>query len=311
MQKYDGAKLAGRLTGGGLVLCLATLLGAAGGSPSSTTFSGRRAFENLKWIVALGPRPSGSAALAKTRVEIQRQLKQAGLTVEEDAFTASTPLGQVAMTNLIAPIPGEQRKIVILAGHYETKRFDDIHFLGANDGGSSTAILLEMGRVLAKRKNKFTYWLVFFDGEEAFVQFSATDGLYGSRHLVQKLAARGELNRIQAMIVLDMVADAKLNIYRDYNSTAWLAEKVFAVARRLGYGRYFRDEPRAYEDDHIPFVKAGVSAVDLLDFDYGPNNRYWHSAQDTLDKCSPTSLAIVGRVVLATLEELEKSERLP
>jgi Zn-dependent M28 family amino/carboxypeptidase len=214
------------------------------------------------------------------------------------------------MTNLIAKLPGARPQVVIVAGHYETKRFEDFPFVGANDGGSSAAFLLELARVLTQRKNELTFWLVFFDGEEAFEQFTATDGLYGSRHLVARLTANGELSRVEAMILVDMIGDAKLNICRDYNSTPWLTDLVFRSARRLGYGRYFSDEQRAYEDDHVPFVNAGVSAVDLLDFDYGPNNSYWHTPQDTVDKCSPTSFTIVGRVVLATLEELEKTARL-
>ena len=308
MRRLSSSKIAGLLAGTGIAVILVAFVCRAG-LPGPASFSGGRAFEDLKRIVAFGPRPSGSPALAKTRQEILRQLNQAGVAVEEDSFTTPTPVGQVPMTNLIARIPGEQQKIVIVAGHYETKRFDNRRFVGANDGGSSAAFLIELARVLAGRKNKFTYWLVFFDGEEAFVQFSATDGLYGSRHLAQKLTVRGELNRIHAMIVVDMVADAKLNIHRDFNSTAWLSDMVFAAARRLGYEPYFRDESRAYEDDHVPFVQAGVAAVDLLDLDYGPGNSYWHTAQDTIDKCSPTSLTIVGRVVLATLEDLEKSSR--
>jgi glutaminyl-peptide cyclotransferase len=306
MRKLSSSKAAGLLASIGAAYSLVAFV-RAGGLPGPASFSGGRAFEDLRRIVAIGPRPSGSPALAKTRQEIRRQMKQAGVIVEEDAFTAVTPLGPVSMVNLIARISGEQQKVVIMAGHYETKHFDAFPFVGANDGGSSTAFLIEMARVLAHRKNKFTYWLVFFDGEEAFVQFSPTDGLYGSRHFVQKLAAQGELHRIEAVMVVDMVADAKLNIHRDYNSTAWLSDKVFAAARRLGYERHFRDEMRAYEDDHIPFIHAGVAAVDLLDLDYGPGNSYWHTVQDTLDKCSPTSLTIVGRVVLATLDDLERS----
>ena len=303
---------AGRISGGGFLLLLLTGLLAARGPVASSdriTFQGGRAFEDLKSIVAFGPRPPGSTALAKVRQEIVRRLKRAGVTAEEDSFVASTPAGRVPMTNLIATIPGERPQVVIVAGHYDSKRFDDFPFVGANDGGSSAAFLIEMARILAQRKNKLTYWLVFFDGEEAFVNFTATDGLYGSRHLAEKLTANGELSRIQAMILVDMVADAKLNIHRDYNSTAWLTDKVFAAARRLGYQKYFPGELRAYEDDHIPFVNAGVSAVDLLDLDYGPDNRYWHSAQDTIAKCSPTSLTIVGRVVFATLEDLEAAAK--
>lgn len=307
MSRPRGTRFGGLLGLAGIFLIPVTACHGAGPSEHAS-FNGGRAFEDLKRLVALGPRPSGSPALAKARAEIIRQLKQTGVTAEEDSFVASTPFGSVPMTNLIARMPGERPQIVILAGHYETKRFDAFPFVGANDGGSSAAFLIEMARVLATGKNTFTYWLVFFDGEEAFQQFSETDGLFGSRHLVQKLTSSGELSRIHAMILVDMVADAKLNVYRDMNSTPWLTDLVFGTARRLNYGQHFLDEQRAYEDDHIPFINAGVSAVDLLDLDYGPNNRYWHTAQDTIDKCSPASLTIVGRVVLAALEELEKKQ---
>jgi len=303
---HSGAKMAGflGLIAAGLLLARPA---TAAGLPGANAFSGGRAFEDLKRIVALGPRPSGSAALVKTRQEISRQLKLAGLAAEEDNFTASTPFGLVPMTNLLVRIPGERKNVVVVAGHYETKRIDDFRFVGANDGGSSTAFLIELARILAARKNKLTYWLVFLDGEEAFVDFSATDGLYGSRHLVQKLTASGELSRIDAVLVVDMVADAELDIHRENNSTPWLTDRVFTAAHRLGYDRYFRDDLRSYIDDHVPFVNAGVAAVDLLDFNYGRGNRYWHSAEDTLDKCSPVSLTIVGRVVMATLDDLESS----
>jgi glutaminyl-peptide cyclotransferase len=273
-------------------------------------FNGGRAFDDLKRLTAFGPRPSGSKALEESRAWIEGRLREAGVQVEEDTFTASTPLGSVPMTNLIVRIPGARNKIVILAGHYETKRFDDFIFVGANDGGSSAAFLIEMARVLAHRKNDLTYWLVFFDGEEAFREFTSTDSLYGSRHLVEKLTARGELARIEAMILVDMIGDARLNIRRDYNSTPWLTDLVFSAAHRLGYRKQFQNEQGAYEDDHIPFVQAGVSAVDLIDFDYGPGNSYWHTAEDTPAKCGPLSLTIVGQVVMAALEELEKSPRL-
>ena len=308
MSRLREAKLLGLLAAG--VLASLGLAAGQDARAAESGFSGGRAFADLKRLVAFGPRPSGSSALAKSRQEIIRQLQQAGAQVEEDSFAAATPLGSVPMTNLIAKFAGTRPQVVIVAGHYETKRFDDFAFVGANDGGSSAAFLLELARVLARRKNTLTFWLVFFDGEEAFEQFTATDGLYGSRHLVARLTANGELSRVEAMILIDMIGDAKLNICRDHNSTPWLTDLVFQCARRLGYRRFFSDEQRAYEDDHVPFVNAGVSAVDLLDFDYGPNNSYWHSPQDTVDKCSPTSLTIVGRVVLAALEELEKSAHL-
>ncbi|PYV25674.1 MAG: peptidase M28 [Acidobacteria bacterium] len=281
-------------------------------SPESRipAFHGSRAFDDLKRLVEFGPRPPGSKALAESRRWITDQLKQSGCEIEEDSFVADTPVGQVPMTNLIAKVPGARPEVLMVAGHYDTKRFDTGAFVGANDGASSTAFLLELGRMLGRRKNPATYWLVFFDGEEAFRQWSSTDSLYGSRHLAAKLTASGELSRIHAMILVDMIADANLDIHRDSNSTPWLTDMIFRTAQRLGYSRYFLDEPMAISDDHVPFVNAGVSAADVIDLDYGPpGNSYHHTTKDTVDKCSPASMTIVGRVVTATLDEIEDSLR--
>ncbi|PYV00216.1 MAG: peptidase M28 [Acidobacteria bacterium] len=281
-------------------------------SPESRipAFHGSRAFDDLKRLVEFGPRPPGSKALAESRRWITDQLKQSGCEIEEDSFVADTPVGQVPMTNLIAKVPGARPEVLMVAGHYDTKRFDTGAFVGANDGASSTAFLLELGRMLGRRKNPATYWLVFFDGEEAFRQWSSTDSLYGSRHLAAKLTASGELSRIHAMVLVDMIADANLDIRRDSSSTRWLTDLIFQTAKRLGYSRYFLDQPTAVEDDHLPFVNAGVSAADVIDLDYGPpGNSYHHTTKDTVDKCSPASMTIVGRVVTAMLEELENSLR--
>jgi Zn-dependent M28 family amino/carboxypeptidase len=270
------------------------------------SFDGGRGFEDLKHLVSYGPRPAGSKALAATRSWIEAQLKVTGAQVDEDSFTASTPIGAIPMTNVIAKFTGTGSKIVMVAGHYDTKRFDNFRFVGANDGGSSAALLLELARALQGRKHALTYWLVFLDGEEAVrEEWRGDDNTYGSRHLVQKLSTDGELGRIQAMILVDMIGDSHLAIDREANSTPWLTDTVFSAAHRLGYSKYFLDNPTAVEDDHIPFVNAGVPAVDLIDFD--PNDGYWHTARDTVDHCSPLSLTIVGRVVLATLADLEKS----
>jgi Zn-dependent M28 family amino/carboxypeptidase len=257
--------------------------------------------------VAFGPRPAGSPALAESRRWIEAQLKDAGAQVEEDNFTASTPVGAIPMTNLIAKFPGAQSKVLMVAGHYDTKLENSFRFVGANDGASSAALLLELARALAGRKHALTYWLVFFDGEEAVREWTDMDSVYGSRHLVQKLSANGELGRIQAMILVDMIGDANLDIHRESNSTPWLTDMVFTAARHLGYAKYFLDSPTNIDDDHIPFVNAGVPAVDLIDLNYGPDNSYWHTEKDTVEHCSPLSLTIVGRVVLTTLADLEKS----
>ncbi len=299
---------------GGLAACLSVTPAVAGGparpgspAPPSPAFNGSRAFEDLKRLVAFGPRPSGSKALDHAREWMIQQLKQAGWQVEKDSFTASTPLGDVPMTNVIAKLPGPRPQVVILAGHYDTKRFETFPFLGANDGGSSAAFLLEMARVLKERQNRATYWLVFFDGEEAVQNWSPSDSLYGSRHLVAKLTSTGELSRIEALILVDMIGDSRLNIYRETNSTRSLREVVLSTAQRLGYARYFSGPAGPVQDDHIPFLNAGVKAVDLIDLDYGPQNSLWHTAQDTPNHCSPTSLSIVGQTVLGTLDQLERS----
>ena len=297
-------------------LCLAVLVSLVSapilkGAGEPTAFSGGRAFEDLKHLVSFGPRPSGSPQLAKARAWMLSQLRQTGGHVEEDSFTASTPIGQLDMTNLIVKYPGTGSNVVIVAGHYDTARIPGISFVGANDGASSAALLMELARALKGRKFPFSVWLVFFDGEEATQQWSDTDSVYGSRHYVQKLSASGDLSRVQAMILVDMIGDADLGIHREENSTRWLTGLVFHAAQKeLGYSKYFLDSSQAIDDDHIPFVNAGVSAVDLIDFDYGPNNSYWHTAQDTLQHCSPTSLTIVGRVVLASLDDLAKSPHL-
>jgi glutaminyl-peptide cyclotransferase len=207
---------------------------------------------------------------------------------------------------LVARIPGSSPSVTILAGHYDTKRMT-IPFVGANDGASSAAFLLEMARVLGRRRNGLTYWLVFFDGEEALQRWSPADGLYGSRHFAQELSAEGILQQVRAAILVDMIADAHLNIRRETHSTPWLTDIVFAQAQHLGYARYFLNSPRVIEDDHVSFLELGIPAVDIIDLDYGPFNLYWHTRCDTVDKCSPASVAIVARVIFGTLTVLESS----
>jgi Zn-dependent M28 family amino/carboxypeptidase len=287
-----------------LLLAVPRWLGA---QAPAETFNGARAFADLKHLVSYGPRPAGSPALKEARGWIIAQLKQTGAEVEEDSFTASTPVGQIPMTNLIAKFPGSESKIAMVAGHYDTKLFENFRFVGANDGASSAALLLELARTLQGRKHALTYWLVFFDGEEAVREWTETDSVYGSRQLVQKLSSEGELGRIQAMILVDMIGDSHLVIHRESSSTPWLTDAVFTAAHRLGYTKEFLDSPTSVGDDHIPFVNAGVAAVDLIDFD--PEDGYWHTARDTVDHCSPLSLTIVGRVVLASLADIEKSPR--
>jgi glutaminyl-peptide cyclotransferase len=286
-----------------IVACMQSKPNTAGVAATGS-FDGKRAFTDLKQLVGFGPRPSGSPALERTREFIADHLRVAGASVTEDRFTALTPLGPVPMVNVMATIPGSSPSVIILAGHYDTKRMAT-RFVGANDGASSAAFLLEMARVLVRRPNGMTYWLVFFDGEEAIERWSARDSLYGSRHFARTLAVQGIQSRIKAVIVVDMIADAHLDIHRESHSTPWLIDIVFTQARQLVYHRYFLGSSRSVEDDHLPFVRLGIPAIDIIDLDYGPFNFYWHTRFDTVEKCSSRSLAIVGDTVLRVLQVLE------
>jgi glutaminyl-peptide cyclotransferase len=268
-----------------------------------TKFDSNRAWEHLRRQVAFGPRPSGSAAIGETRRYLVEQLKAAGIDCREQAFDASTPLGPMKMANVIGTIPGARPERIALATHFDTKLFRQFRFVGASDGASSTAVVLELGRVLAQRKNPFAIELLFFDGEEAVnEEWHDPDNRYGSRHYVQQAQKAGTLSGMKTLVLLDLVGDRNLNFRRDANSTPWLNDIIWAQAKRLGYAEHFWFQPTAVEDDHIPFLRAGVPAVDLIDLDYPA----WHTAQDNLDAVSARSLQIVGDVVLASLPEIEK-----
>jgi len=286
------------------VLSLAMLY-ATIGSVSAAEFSGTEALAFTRRAVSFGPRPSGSPAIRKLQGYILGELKLLGCQVTEDDFTATTPLGKTSMKNIIARFPGKSGKAVVFTGHYDTKSMPLISFVGANDGGSSTGFLLQMAKALRGGSRQDDVYVVWLDGEEAVGQWSDYDSLYGSRHLAERWAADGTLARIKALINVDMIGDRDLHILEDLNSSAPLREMVWRTADRLGYGSHFLKDHGAIEDDHMPFIRRGVSALDLIDYDYGPDNSYWHTEQDTMDKLSAESFQIVGRVLLETLKELE------
>jgi len=284
------------------VLLLALSAGACLAAQAPAPFDSSRAYAHVRDQVALGPRPAGSPANVKVREYIVRTLAQSGYKAVEQPFEASTPIGPVRMANIVATLPGERTERIAIASHFDTKPINEFRFVGANDGGSSTGALLELARVLkARPKPRFTIEFLFFDGEEAWGEWRDPNHTYGSRHYVSAARGAGTLASLKALILLDMIGDRGLNLRRDTNSTPWLTDIVWSTARRLGHDAHFLDEPFPVEDDHIPFLRAGVPAVDLIDLDYAD----WHTAGDVLDKVSARSLQVVGDVVLAALPEIE------
>jgi Zn-dependent M28 family amino/carboxypeptidase len=269
---------------------------------TAAEFSGESAYAYTQKVVAFGPRPPGSEAIGKVRAFIKSELRKAGARLIDDAFTASTPDGRVSMENVIGHFPGISGRALAVTGHYDTKRMPG--FVGANDGGSSTGFLLELARSFSGRQRRDDIYLVFFDGEEAFRHWTETDSLYGSRHLAERWAKEGLLTRLAALINVDMIGDRNLSIVNEAHSTQAIKDVIWRAAADLGLSRYFAGAPGALEDDHIPFLLRGVPAADLIDFDYGPGNQWWHTDADTLDKLAPSSFEVVGKVVLEALRRL-------
>jgi glutaminyl-peptide cyclotransferase len=264
-------------------------------------FDSNRAWEHLRQLVSFGPRPAGSAGIEQSRGYIKKQLAAVQVPFVEQTWDARTPLGAVRMVNLIATVRGTSPDRLVIAGHYDTKRFRDFRFVGANDGGSSAAFLIELARVLKGRRNALTIELLFLDGEEAVIQWQGDDRTYGSRHYVESARNNGTLASLRAMVLVDMIGDRDLQIRRDLNSTPWLTNVLWDAARREKLGAYFSSDSTQIEDDHLPFIQAGVPAVDIIDLEYA----VWHTAGDTLDAVSAHSLQVVGDVVLSALPQIE------
>ena len=265
-------------------------------------FDSGRAWEHLRQLAAIGPRPAGSPAIEQSRKYIKDQLAASGIAPAEQAWDDQTPLGKVHMVNLVATVPGARKDRLMIAGHYDTKLFRQFRFVGANDGGSSAAFLIELARVLKARRNPLTIEILFLDGEEAVVDWQGNDHTYGSRHYVEAAKRDGSLATLKALILVDMIGDRDLTIRRDTNSTPWLTDLIWGAARQKQLDAYFLQESTRIEDDHLPFLQAGVPSVDIIDLEYEP----WHTAKDTLDAVSARSLQVVGDVLLAALPHIEK-----
>ena len=280
---------------------LGLLLFAPLAVPAQSHFNGAKALEYARQFVAIGPRWPTSPGHLKAEEFLRSHFQHDQL--EEDAFTANTPIGPVAMRNFIVRFPGKKNGVIVLATHYETNYWlRNINFVGANDGGSTTGLLMAIAeRLRGKTLDGYSVWLVFFDGEEAIQSWSSSDSTYGSRHLAARWGKDGTLGRIKAFILADMIGDKDLDIQRESHAPDWLVAVVRQAAKKFGDERYFFQRDSEVEDDHLPFVERGVPSIDIIDLDYGPNNSYHHTDKDTMDKISAKSLTIDGDVFLETI----------
>ena len=289
---------------------LVLLLFAPLAAPAQTHFNGAKALDYAREFVAIGARWPTSQGHLKAEVFLREHFK--GDQVEEDTFTASTPIGPVAMRNFIVRFPGKKDGAIVLATHYETNYWlKNINFVGANDGGSTTGLLMAIADRLraqtagGKKLDGYSVWLLFDDGEEAIQTWSDSDSTYGTRHLAAKWGRDGTLGKIKAFILTDMIGDKDLDIQRESRSADWLVDLVRQAAKKYGDEKYFFKQEMEVEDDHLPFVKRGVPSIDLVDLDYGPNNSYHHTDKDTMDKISAHSLTIDGDVIMETIRLID------
>ncbi len=277
-------------------------------------FNAQQAFAYTARIAAFGERWPGSPGHQKTENLIHQVLQKDGARIEADDFAAATPRGPIVVHNIIGKFNvsnDPKQPIFILAGHYDT--LFQKGFIGANDGASSTAILLAFADALATAKTRMQIWLVWTDLEEAIKSFTGDDGLYGSRHLAKKLAAEGMPPRIRGFFLLDMIGDKDLGVARETGSERWLQDFIAKAAMQLGYEKYFFQYESDIIDDHVPFIRAGIPAVDVVDAQYGrmgekfdSMGEFHHRNTDTMDQVSQHSLEVVGRTILLTVELLDK-----
>jgi Zn-dependent M28 family amino/carboxypeptidase len=297
-----------------MLLCLGLAVARPLSAAGAETFNGAKALEYAtQFVNQTGPRYNGSPGLAKAQAFLKHTFAHDQL--EDDAFTSSTPAGPMPMHNFIVRFPGKKDGVIVLATHYETNYWlRDVNFVGANDGGATTGLLIEMANYLRGHQlDGYSVWLVFFDGEESITpQWSDADSLYGSRHLAAKWAGDGTLKRIKAFMLTDMIGDKDLNIDRDTYSTPWLLDLIKKAADDQGYGKYFFAKQNTIEDDHKPFAQRGVPTADIIDIDYGPASdpagpgTYHHTIKDTLDKINAKSLTISGSTILQTIHLVDQ-----
>ncbi len=300
------------------LICLAAVASTCFGATLHESYSPKAAYDYTAQVSGFGERWPGSPGHKKTEDLIHQVLNKDHASVEVDEFTAKTPRGPVPVHTIIGKFNSTAdpaQKIFILAGHYDTL-FKPAGFIGANDGGSSTAILLAFADALAASpKTKMQIWLVWTDLEEAVESFFNADdgGLYGSKHLAAKLKSNGTVKRVKGFFLLDMIGDKDLSVARESGSERWLQDFIATAATKLGYSQYFFKYQMGVIDDQVPFQQAGIPSVDVVDGMYGrmgpqfdPMGEFHHAVTDTMDKVSQRSLEIVGRTVLLTVELLDQ-----
>lgn len=294
------------------VFCLFLITGACSKTNQTTKshyIDGQKAMDRVKKILAIGPRPSGSTGARKSAEFIAEEAKKAGAqNVTIDSWREETGNGPLTFNNIYAEIPGKTEEFIILASHFDTKKLPEIPtFNGANDSGSSTGLLLEIIHVLASNPipNLPTVRVYFFDGEESVQSYTENDGLHGSKRAARILKENKEIYNCRAMILLDMIGDKNLNITISPDTDPTLTRLLFTTARKEGVSDHFTMfKQGSILDDHVPFQQLGVPCINIIDFDYGPDNSWWHTEEDTIDKISPESLEITGNVVIRMLMTL-------
>ena len=284
------------LTAGWYITSFMSQPPADNNEPVPLFFDGARAYMDVQTQVDLGPRIPGSGGHVSIREWMRAELESAGWKVEiQEAERMGHPIyNVVAKRNDDAPQ-------IILGAHYDTRMVADqdpelvkrqLPVPGANDGASGVAVLIELGRSLPK--DTVPVWLVFFDAEDNG-RIDGWDWILGSRAFAEELSTHPE-----AVVIVDMIGDADLNIYLEQNSNASIRTEIWATAEKLGYAdKFINQEKFSMLDDHTPFLEAGIPAVDIIDFDYP----YWHTTQDTPDKVSAESLQTVGKTLWTWIVE--------
>ncbi len=302
-----------------ILLALPFAVGASHAAGAQThTVSGADVLKLTQQYVNVAPKRSiGSPGHAAAEQFIKDHFKpeMAKGNFVDDAFTARTPVGMLAMHNLLVKFPGKKDGIIVLATHYETNYWlKDINFIGANDGACTTALLIALGEYYrAHPPQGYSVWLLFTDGEESInPEWTDSDSLYGTRHLAAKWSADGTISRIKAFVLADMIGAKDLNVDKDANSTPWLLDLLYKAGKDTGHSNYLFKNPTQVDDDHIPFKQRGVPVLDVIDLDYGPPTRehpeggYHHTAQDTMDKLSAQSLQVSADLFLDMVKLIDQ-----